>query len=198
MDTERPHTQIEPDALDQAIQAALNVDPSPEFLARVRARIADERPARSWRFTIVPVFAAAATLAILALVVMNTSRRPAAPPAGAATATGPAEAPVSGSTRSASVPESAPTASRSPEAAAAEPRIPQPRPEPPGRPAAASMTSEARGLRALVDRIGRGSVIVVADDSQSSAQQAAQIRGVEVAPLTIPSISVEPIAPVAQ
>jgi hypothetical protein len=197
MDTERPDTQIEPDALDQAIQAALNVDPSPEFLARVRARIADERPARPWTMTVLPVLAAAATLAILALVA-NTSRRP--PPEPVVAATVPvaeprdhgveprAEATVSGSSQSTAIAEAAPTA----------PKVQEPRPEPLRRPAATRLSHEARGLQALVHAIDRGSVIIVADDLQSSRQRPTEIRGLEITPLMIPSISADPIVAVAQ
>jgi len=185
MDTERPHAEVGPDALDRAIQTALNIEPSPEFLARVRARIAEERPPRRWTAAIVPV-AVAAVLAILVLFAVNTSRRPVSEPARPATA--PREALVSGS--------AAPTAVREP---AAPTPVRRSRIEPSRRAAAAPrLTDEARGLQLLVDTINRGSVIVVADDGQSSAQQANEIRRVEVAPLTIPSISVEPIPPVAE
>jgi len=37
------------DALDRELAAALDVDPSPEFVARVRARIAAEPAPASWR-----------------------------------------------------------------------------------------------------------------------------------------------------
>jgi len=60
------------------------------------------------------------------------------------------------------------------------------------------MTSEARGLKALVDAIDRGRVIIVADDLQSSGQRPTEIRDLEITPLTIPSISADPIVPVAQ
>ena len=37
------------DTLDRELAAALSVDPSPEFVARVRARVADEPAPSSWR-----------------------------------------------------------------------------------------------------------------------------------------------------
>jgi len=190
MDTERPHGEIAPDALDLAIQAALDVDPSPEFLARVRARIADEPPARRWTITLIPVAAAAATFAILALLVVNTSRHPVSEPVRPTTAR--ADGAV-GSIASAALPEPAPYAPPAPD-------TPQVRGSVTPRPARAAATTrlsdEARGLQALVNTINRGNVIVVADDN--IGRRPTEIRDLEIATLTIPSISVEPIAPVAQ
>jgi len=189
MDTKRSHGPIEPDALDRAIQAALNVDPSPEFLARVRARVAEERPARPWTVTFIPVAAAAATLAVLAFFAVNTSRRPLPEPTRPTTAPGPAV--VSGSTASTVVREPALPAVTAPPGRQAAP-------EPRRAAVAPRLSNEARGLQALVDTINRGSVIVVGDDVRSSGQRPIEIRDIEIAPLAIPAISVDPIAPVAQ
>jgi len=189
MDTERPHAEVEPDGLDRAIQAALNVDPSPEFLARVRAQIADERPARPWTITVIPIVAAAATLAILASFAVNTSRRPVPEPARPTTAPGPAV--VSGSTASTVVREPALPAVPAPPGRQAAP-------EPRRAAVAPRLSNEARGLQALVDTINRGTVIVVAGDSQPSGERPTEIRDLEITPLTIPSLSVDPIEPVAQ
>ena len=54
MDAERSSRAMTDTAIDREIQAALAVDPSPQFVARVRTRIAAE-PARatswlSWKF----------------------------------------------------------------------------------------------------------------------------------------------------
>jgi len=70
MDAERRDEALTASALDGEIRAALDVDPSPEFLARVRAGIASE-PARAtsrllWKF--VAVGAMAAVIAIAAVV----------------------------------------------------------------------------------------------------------------------------------
>jgi hypothetical protein len=184
MDTERSHAEIDADGLDRAIRAALNVDPSPEFLVRVRARIAEERPARPWAAIGLPVVAAAATLALLALFAVNTSRR--SIPEAAHSTTALTEPPPSSNTQSIDIPEPAPP-------------IRRPAPEPPRRAAAAPrLSDEARGLQALVDAINRGTVIVVAADSQSAGERPTEIRDLEITPLTIPSLRVAPIEPVAQ
>ena len=81
---------------DQEIRDALNVDPSPEFLARVRTRIATEPAPSPWRWS--RTIAASGAMAA-ALVVAVIVSRPAQPierrpgPVGPATtaATGPTE-----------------------------------------------------------------------------------------------------------
>lgn len=65
------HEGMNDEALEREIEAALGVDPSPEFLPRVRARIASERMqegglwATSWRWAGVAV--AVATVAVIAV-----------------------------------------------------------------------------------------------------------------------------------
>jgi len=68
--------------LRDEIDAALDVDVSPDFMARVRQRIADE-PMRApfwhgWRF-VLPAAAAAVVLVAVGVSMLST-RRPAAPP----------------------------------------------------------------------------------------------------------------------
>jgi hypothetical protein len=75
--------------IDEQIREALDVDPSPEFLARVRTRIASEPAPSAWRssWTVAAVGALAAAL-VIAVVVSRTSTgatqpfRPAADNAG--------------------------------------------------------------------------------------------------------------------
>ena len=70
-------------ALEREIERALAVDPSPEFLVRVRARIADEPAPASrgfgWLFAGVATVAAAAAL-VLAVRMVSPARPPAAAP----------------------------------------------------------------------------------------------------------------------
>ena len=65
------HEGLSDEALAREIEAALGIDPSPEFLPRVRARIANERMqegsvwSTSWRWAgAVVVVAAVAVIAI--------------------------------------------------------------------------------------------------------------------------------------
>jgi cytochrome c556 len=65
--------------IDRALAAALAVDPSPEFVARVRMRIASEPEPSDWRFSW--VFAAGAcTLAIAMAVTLMEMNHPALAP----------------------------------------------------------------------------------------------------------------------
>jgi hypothetical protein len=70
-------------ALEREIERALAVDPSPEFLVRVRARIADEPAPASrgfgWLFAGVATVAAAAAL-VLAVRMVSPARPPATAP----------------------------------------------------------------------------------------------------------------------
>jgi hypothetical protein len=69
MDAERSGGAMTDTAIDREIQAALTVDPSPEFLARVRTRIATEpaqaTPWLSWKFVAAGAFAAAIATAVV-------------------------------------------------------------------------------------------------------------------------------------
>jgi hypothetical protein len=79
MDGRRPAEGVTSDsALDREIEAALAVDPSPEFVAKVRARVASEpAPSPWWQFRW-PVLAAAAAAAAVGIVVA-LAWQPAAP-----------------------------------------------------------------------------------------------------------------------
>jgi hypothetical protein len=69
------------DAFDRDIAQALAVDPSPEFVARVRTRIANEPAPSAWRLSWTMGFAGASVTAlVLAVVLLN---RPEEPIAGA-------------------------------------------------------------------------------------------------------------------
>lgn len=57
--------------IDRELHAALDIDPSPDFLARVRQRVASEPEPRGWRaWWVVPV--AAAAIGALVVVVWQT------------------------------------------------------------------------------------------------------------------------------
>ncbi len=69
MDADRRDEALTGSTLDREIRAALDVDPSPEFLARVRAGIASE-PARAtsrllWKFVAVGALAAVIAIAVV-------------------------------------------------------------------------------------------------------------------------------------
>jgi hypothetical protein len=66
---------------DQEIREALKVDPSPEFLARVRTRIASEPAPSAWRWSwgVAGVCATGAMVLIAVVLSRPTQERPSAP-----------------------------------------------------------------------------------------------------------------------
>ena len=68
MDAERRGSEMTDRALDRELQSILAVDPSPEFVARVRTRIASE-PQRSAAWSMWMFAAAAAAVVAIAVVV---------------------------------------------------------------------------------------------------------------------------------
>jgi hypothetical protein len=66
----RPDETRADTALDREIKELLQIDPSPEFLARVRARVATEPVPGAWRFGWVPLAGGAAAVAVLGLAVV--------------------------------------------------------------------------------------------------------------------------------
>lgn len=75
------HEGLSDEALEREIEAALGVDPSPEFLPRVRARIASERMHDGWWWSASWRWAGAVSVVIaLAIVGMLTLRDPSPPP----------------------------------------------------------------------------------------------------------------------
>jgi hypothetical protein len=62
------HDPLSDAALDRELDAALNVEPSPEFVARVRMRVADEAVAAGWwpRWQFVTAGIGAVTIAVAA------------------------------------------------------------------------------------------------------------------------------------
>ena len=76
MHDEQPETMT---VLEREIERALAVDPSPEFVARVRQRISSERVPSGWRATW--IVAGAGALAAGAIVLIVVSRAPQTAPA---------------------------------------------------------------------------------------------------------------------
>jgi hypothetical protein len=57
MSLERWRSELEPEALEQCLRAALAVDPSPEFVPKVRTRIASEIQPRPWSIGLLLIIA---------------------------------------------------------------------------------------------------------------------------------------------
>jgi hypothetical protein len=70
VDNRRSDSQVTDAMLEREIERALAVDPSPEFLARVRSGIASEPAAPAWRFSWTLLAAASAVVVVIAAVVI--------------------------------------------------------------------------------------------------------------------------------
>ena len=74
----REHEELSRELLEREIETALDIDPSPEFLARLRTRIADEHVGGgwawpgAWRWATVPL--AVITVAVVGLWIVRESR----------------------------------------------------------------------------------------------------------------------------
>ena len=182
--------------IDEEIHKALNVDPSPEFVARVRMRVAREPAPSAWRWawTLAAAGAMAAAIAIAVVVSRPWGPRDAAqvfPPAHAADLVLRARSAPTVQERVAQAPRPAhaglkPRATRAAEAfarqrsaSAAEPEILiDPR--------------EGFALRRLLAgvRAGRVDLAAVANASAPAIMELPAIQAIE-----IPAITIDPITP---
>jgi len=179
--------------IERALQAALAIDASPEFVARVRTRLANEPAAsNSWRWPW-PVAAAAAVAAAIALA-LAFSRPPAVPQPDATSSIAKADIPlesaaspvVSGFSRTVDPP--APKASGSRTVVQARPTAPARSTEP----EILIDSRESMALRRLIDGTRDGSLDL------SAALQAttpAALEPTEISDVVIAPITIEPLAP---
>ena len=69
MDAQRRGSEMTDGALDGELRSILAANPSPEFVARVRVRIADEpRPASTWRYTTFAIAGVVAAVVVAAVL----------------------------------------------------------------------------------------------------------------------------------
>ena len=197
MDAEdRPRGPMTGEVVDRELKALLAVDPSPEFVARVRIRIADEHEPRAWwlSWKLAGVVAVAAVV-VLAVVLTRSRQTPAVAPPIAAGPKGPAL--------------QTQTAARDPEAFRVTPRVVTPRrpgPSGPGVSAAdvASRESdvlldprETSALRALIRGVRRGDLDLepVLRASTPSAMELPPITEIAIPPITIAPLVDEGVRP---
>ena len=194
MDGHRPTDALTDSTLEREVESLLAVEPSPNYLARVRARVAEEPAPVGWRFRW-EFAAAAATVVILATAVIWRSSNP------ARSIDGSAQAPL--------VAEKAtPPAVSSPTERVVRPPVPsiesERRPGSGIREHQTTETSERSGLVAIIaseDTKGFQSllasirkpdvVLVLHDDAAGPAL-------LETPSIAIAPIDIEPVPPVAQ
>lgn len=74
MDGTGPRQPLSGSALDRELTEALGIEPSPEFLARVRTRVAAEPVRPAWRLVVEPLASVAIAGIVLALLVPKLMR----------------------------------------------------------------------------------------------------------------------------
>jgi len=149
MDQEQAVHAISDEALEREIENALDVDPSPEFVARVRARIASESTPAVWHLRWRLVGAGAlATAVVLTWFVTGTDRQ--SPPAISAR-------PVVPPPISESAPTGAPTATTA-RADLAPSVLPAEKGPPTAEPKILISPRDAAALRVLMTNIREGRV----------------------------------------
>jgi hypothetical protein len=185
MDVLRPADTVSDQALDRDIGQALAVDPSPEFLPRVRAAIAEQATPSPWRFGwMLPAVTAAALTIVFVVTMWNRTVMPEAGPSVASVQ-------ATGSDIQLSAPPAVPTAD-----------TPRRDDSQPGRvvvvrrqvqqPEVLLSPSEAEGLRQLMAFIGKGAV----DTSTLLKETASPAIPLEpVAEIGIPRLKIDPIVP---
>jgi hypothetical protein len=207
MDADRRDGALTGSALDREIRAALDVDPSPEFLARVRTGIASEPRRAAWRWSW--VVAAGAMAALIAVVILVSRPRELSPvvPADRAPLEARTVAPFSqlvfvasdfSRTKVAAASGFGRTVARSAEAFALQPREPARSAEAfalqPREPEILLDPAETRALRRLIAGTREGTLDL------SAALQATTPTAMDLPPLSeiaIPVITIDPITPEA-
>jgi hypothetical protein len=179
------HPGLSDEALEKEIEAALDVDPSPEFLVRVRTRVATERIdggwawLSGWRLTGVTVAAAA-----VVVIGLWSAREPASAPPETPLAGAPPVVPRSRTPK----PQSAPAAITS--SNVSKPVIPA-RPDPVAQPPLAQAEllisqDEAAALRQLFTAISNGRFdAAVLPDLDAALQPPSEIREIVLEPITL-------------
>jgi hypothetical protein len=177
--------QVTLDAVDAAIDAAVNIDPSQAFVARVRARIAVEPEPSRWTFGASTVLATAFAVPLLIVLVTNILERGPAPlvsrrtvplAAAAIPRVSAIELPLRNPARTAADARRAPIA--------AEASLPDRR-----------LTGEGAALRELIDAVNGGRFTLLTPVATQTRNQQSTIEDLSISPLTISSIVFESISP---
>ena len=187
------HQPLSDEALEREIEAAFTVDPSPEFLARVRARVAASPAPSAWRFrwqfAVVPIAGVIIAAAVVwhnveprpsdksnqVPLVAENAPRPASP--GAASRVVTLKPPAEPATRGAGVAQ----ARRTPEAH-----------DPFNDLTVLVAPEDVRGFELLLSSIREPDVVLLLNDD-TTGPVALSAPSIEIAP-----IDIEPVPPIAQ
>jgi hypothetical protein len=188
--------------IDEEIRAALDVDPSPEFVARVRTRIAAEAAPSAWRWSWGLAMATALAASATLVVIVSRQHTPPSTSVAGTFVAGSENRPASeGSTAKPGAAESDAKAGRAEQTRVAVSRRARSRPtntnalvvRTRSEPEILVDPREARALRQLIAgvRDGRIDLTAVQTIASPAAGEIEPVARIVIAPITI-----EPIAPV--
>jgi hypothetical protein len=186
MDQDSGRPIVDSDALERSLRAALRVEPSPEFLARVRSRIAEEPASAGWTLGSIAALAGAAAVILVMALVASRSSRPQAP-AAAATSVRPVTTPSvpAKEVESSRTPPVEPVAQR---AVTRRPRRSEARPRVPGR-------DDDQALREFLTAVDRGAVtLAIPPVARSDEDRSPTVANLTIPPISIAALVVDPIA----
>jgi hypothetical protein len=182
---------------DHEIRDALKVDPSPEYLARVRTRIATEPAPSPWRWSLTIAAAGAMAAALVVAVIVSRpaqpiEQRPGLVGPGTTAATEPAEPSALAGPKGPALQETPAPAARSAEAFAPQvvsgfsPTVPTK-----AEPEILLDPAETRALRALIAGVNDGRVDLAAlqRDPSRAPMDLDPIAEIIIAPITIDAIA---------
>ena len=185
--------------IDEEIRAALEVDPAPEFVARVRTRIATEAAPSEWRWSWgLAIGSALVACAALAVIVSRQPTRPSPRVEGTSSSAGENRPTNDGSSPKPRAAESGMHAGREAQYRSTQAGVPAPDTNALAMRTARSEPEvlidprEARALRQLIAGVRDGRIDLTAAQTIASPT-AAEIK--PVARIVIAPITIEPIAP---
>jgi len=177
MKPEGPYDSKLDKALDRHIEALLAVEPSPEFLARVRRRIAHAPEASAWKFRWMFAGAGALAAVIVAVRMIIPAHEPARVEA-------PDEPPVAAGRSAERTPSVVEPAVRSQNVSKTGVKQPE--------------VLIAAGEAAALRRLMNGPLVQLPAGFLEPATMELQLREIEIKPLAIPApVTIEPIEPPA-
>jgi hypothetical protein len=175
------------DPIDRELASLLSVEPSPEFRARVRARIASEPAPRSWYLQWRVVGVGVAGIAVAVVIVLGRAERPGNTQKSSSPSI--ARLPLPSSTLTA-----VPTTVPEPRAAATAVYRPSPR----RQPEVLMAPNEVRGFRQLAALVREGRTHFVFGNEEAPAVLSEPATDIVIAPIAIAPIEVatnsEPVA----
>jgi hypothetical protein len=187
MDIEPTQTFVDSEAVDEALRAALRAEPSPEFRARVRTRIAEEPPPSRWTIWSAAAVIGAAAVILMVAIVAGRSTRPQAP---VRTTAGQPALPA-GPANDVALPGE-PT--RAPPAEPVHRQAVEPRVRLAGQRPGVPRTDERQALREFLNAVDQGTItLAIPPVARAADDRSMTIANLAISPISISALAVDPI-----